>query len=237
MSLATLTNTGRAAIASAIASRPLHLAWGTGDPAWDADDASLPSLVNATALTAEVGRRLATAVGYVEPDDEGDIVIPVATGSGNATNKRYKQVAGPTPYLYIRVNFNFEDASSAIIREVGVFKILTEEQLLQYYRYEALPAAYARGREAKKIVSKQLQLTYMELKYVNNAFFVIEQETQAAKKFWRGNPAEARDRIRSVYEREIAQLEAKSGIRIDKQMRAVRVVELTDYAPLMPAGK
>ena len=114
---------------------------------------------------------------------------------------------------------------------------LTEEQLLQYYRYEALPAAYARGREAKKIVSKQLQLTYMELKYVNNAFFVIEQETQAAKKFWRGNPAEARDRIRSVYEREIAQLEAKSGIRIDKQMRAVRVVELTDYAPLMPAGK
>lgn len=67
MSLATLTNTGRAAIASAIASRPLHLAWGTGDPAWDADDASLPSLVNATALTAEVGRRLATAVGYVEP--------------------------------------------------------------------------------------------------------------------------------------------------------------------------
>ena len=49
MSLATLTNTGRAAIASAIASRPLHLAWGTGDPAWDADDASLPSLVNATA--------------------------------------------------------------------------------------------------------------------------------------------------------------------------------------------
>ena len=122
-------------------------------------------------------------------------------------------------------------------QQVRLREILTEEQLLQYYRYEALPAAYARGREAKKIVSKQLQLTYMELKYVNNAFFVIEQETQAAKKFWRGNPAEARDRIRSVYEREIAQLEAKSGIRIDKQMRAVRVVELTDYAPLMPAGK
>ena len=107
------------------------------------------------------------------------------------------------------------------MRDNALREILTEEQLLQYYRYEALPAAYARGREAKKIVSKQLQLTYMELKYVNNAFFVIEQETQAAKKFWRGNPAEARDRIRSVYEREIAQLEAKSGIRIDKQMRGI----------------
>lgn len=50
-------------------------------------------------------------------------------------------------------------------------------------------------------------------------------------------PPKRGTRIRSVYEREIAQLEAKSGIRIDKQMRAVRVVELTDYAPLMPAGK
>ncbi|MFR0765072.1 MAG: hypothetical protein ACLSHL_14760 [Alistipes communis] len=67
------------------------------------------------------------------------------------------------------------------MRDNALREILTEEQLLQYYRYEALPAAYARGREAKKIVSKQLQLTYMELKYVNNAFFVIEQETQAAK--------------------------------------------------------
>ena len=121
MSLATLTNTGRAAIARAIAGRPLHLAWGAGDPAWDAEDATLPSLVDATALTAEVGRRLATAVGYVEPDEEGDIVIPVATESGTATNKRYRQVTGPTAYLYIRVNFNFEDASSAIIRDVGVF--------------------------------------------------------------------------------------------------------------------
>ena len=68
------------------------------------------------------------------------------------------------------------------MRDNALREILTEEQLLQYYRYEALPAAYARGREAKKIVSKQLQLTYMELKYVNNAFFVIEQETQSGQK-------------------------------------------------------
>ena len=52
------------------------------------------------------------------------------------------------------------------MRDNALREILTKEQLLQYYRYEALPAAYARGREAKKIVSKQLQLTYMELKYV-----------------------------------------------------------------------
>lgn len=50
MSLATLTKTGRAAIALALSSRPIHLAWGSGDAAWDAEDAQLPNLVNATAL-------------------------------------------------------------------------------------------------------------------------------------------------------------------------------------------
>ena len=57
MALATLTKTGRAAIALAISSRPLHLAWGSGDPAWDADGATLPSLIGSTALINELGRR------------------------------------------------------------------------------------------------------------------------------------------------------------------------------------
>ena len=54
MALATLTKTGRAAIALAISSRPLHLAWGSGDPAWDADGATLPSLIGSTALINEL---------------------------------------------------------------------------------------------------------------------------------------------------------------------------------------
>ena len=59
MSLATLTKTGRAAIVKAIAARDIFLAWGTGEEAWDADDAVLPSLVDITAITGEVGRRRA----------------------------------------------------------------------------------------------------------------------------------------------------------------------------------
>ena len=123
------------------------------------------------------------------------------------------------------------------MRDNALREVLSGEQLLQYYRYEALPEAYARGREAKTAVSKQLELSYMELKYVNNTFFVIEQETQAVKKLCRDNPTEARERARQIYEREIAWLEAKSGIRIDRQMHAERVVRLTDYAPLMPDGE
>ena len=61
MSLATLTKTGRAAIVKAIAARDIFLAWGTGEEAWDADDAVLPSLVDITAITGEVLRRLRDA--------------------------------------------------------------------------------------------------------------------------------------------------------------------------------
>lgn len=122
MSLATLTKTGRAAIAKALADRPLHLAWGSGLAAWDAEGAELPSLVNATALVNELGRRTPATVGFVEPDDEGDIVIPVSVGAGGEVQEaRYRSVTGPSPYLYVRVNYNFEDASNAVIREIGVF--------------------------------------------------------------------------------------------------------------------
>ena len=123
MSLATLTKTGRAAIAKALAARPIHLAWGSGNPEWDNEDAELPSLVTATALVAELGRRTPATIGFVEPDDAGDIVIPVSVGaSGEIQEARYRQVAdAPTPYLYVRVNYNFEDASNAVVREIGVF--------------------------------------------------------------------------------------------------------------------
>ena len=58
----------------------------------------------------------------MEPDDDGDIVIPVATGVGGEVQEaRYKSVTGPSPYLYVRTNYNFEDASNAVIREIGVF--------------------------------------------------------------------------------------------------------------------
>ena len=129
MALATLTQTGRAAIALAISSRPLHLAWGSGDPTWDADGATLPSLVSSTALvnssTAlvnELGRRTPSHIGFVEPDEAGGIVIPVATGSEGAVQEaRYRLATEPTPYLYVQTAYAYSDASNAIIREMGLF--------------------------------------------------------------------------------------------------------------------
>lgn len=108
--MAILTLSGRAALARAIAEQPLHLAWGSGDPAWDT--AREPEPVNATALVNEIGRRTVTQVQYVLPDAAGEIVIP--TG-------RFRISAAPTPHLFVRFTFDFSDAPAAIIREIGIF--------------------------------------------------------------------------------------------------------------------
>ncbi len=122
MALATLTHIGRAAIALSISERPLHIAWGSGDTSWDNSGASLPSLLNATSLVNEIGRRTPGIIGFVEPDEAGDIVIPISAGGEDAIQEaRYRSVKGPTPFLYVRANYNYSDASNAIIREMGVF--------------------------------------------------------------------------------------------------------------------
>jgi len=122
MALATLTHIGRAAIALAIAGRPLHIAWGSGESSWDNPDASLPSLLDATCLVNELGRRTPGTIGFVEPDEAGDIVIPVSAGGEGAVQEaRYRSVIGPTPFVYVRAHYNYGDASNAVIREMGVF--------------------------------------------------------------------------------------------------------------------
>lgn len=108
--MATLTHSGRAALAAALAAQPLHFAWGSGDPAWDT--APEPEPIEATALVNEIGRRRITQVQFVEPDEAGEIVVP--TG-------RYRVASEPTRHLLIRTAFDFGDAPASVIREVAIF--------------------------------------------------------------------------------------------------------------------
>ena len=107
--MAILTNSGRAAVATAIKAQPIHLAWGSGDPAWD--DAPAPESIETSGLLAEVGRRRVTQTLYCLPDPEGDLIVP--TG-------RFMASDVPTKYIYMRFAFDFEDAQSATIRELAV---------------------------------------------------------------------------------------------------------------------
>lgn len=120
--VATLTMTGLSAVAAAIKTRPLHIAWGAGSEDWDSDPTKKPSLVDATALTHELGRRTVRACSFCTPDENGDIVAPTGTDpEGNIITARYSLSDTPQPYLYIMASFDYGDASEATIRECGLF--------------------------------------------------------------------------------------------------------------------
>jgi hypothetical protein len=110
--MAILTTSGRTALAIAVAAQPLHLAWGSGDPAWDATP--VPEPVSATALVAELGRRAASQVVFVTPDVDGSISVP---------NGRFSPVAAgqKSNNLYLRFNFDYTDADTSQVREVAIF--------------------------------------------------------------------------------------------------------------------
>lgn len=108
--MAVLQDSGRIALAAALASLPIHFAWGRGNPAWDANPDPEPT--NATALVDEIARRTATAVGYVLPDPAGEI----ETVDGN-----YTASAVPTEWVHVRTQYNYGDAAGETIRELGLF--------------------------------------------------------------------------------------------------------------------
>ncbi|HDX8858940.1 hypothetical protein [Klebsiella variicola] len=108
--MATLVNSGRAAVARSIKESSVHLAWGSGSVDWDA---SKPvESVSALNLVAEVGRRKVTQAMFCKPDSAGEIVV---------SEGRFALSTEPTQYLYMRFAFDFVDAEDEIIRELGVF--------------------------------------------------------------------------------------------------------------------
>lgn len=109
--MAILPKSGRAAIAQAIKSQPLHLAWGSGAPAWGETPPAEDS--TATGLLSEVGRRTVLEAAFVQPDPEGEIVVD---GAG-----RFTRSATETNQLFMVFRFDFQDAANAVIRELGVF--------------------------------------------------------------------------------------------------------------------
>lgn len=98
------------AVAQAIKSAGVWVAWGNGATSWDTTPVSPP--VSATGLVAEIGRRRASLIDFVTPNASGSIVVPQGTFAVSPT---------PTSSLYIRANFTNTDAVGQAIRESGVF--------------------------------------------------------------------------------------------------------------------
>lgn len=100
-------------MAEAVASQPLHLAWGAGDAAWDSEPSGkVPESIDASTLVAEVGRRGGPALQFVVPDEDGAISLP----SG-----RWSVSEAATNNLYMRFTYDYEDGATNLIRELAVF--------------------------------------------------------------------------------------------------------------------
>lgn len=108
--MAILTDSGRAAVATAIKAQAIHLAWGNGSVDWDSVPA--PESVSTTKLVAEIGRRKVTQAMFCAPSPAGEIIV--AEG-------RFSISQEPTKYLYLRFAYDFEDGDAEVIRELGVF--------------------------------------------------------------------------------------------------------------------
>ena len=108
-----LTKSGRVAIAESLAARALHLAWGTGDGDWITPPAES---LDRTALQAEIGRRAASEVSYVVP-----VTNPASPAQIELPTGRFNRSVTPTSNLLVTANFDFADASSAVIREIAIF--------------------------------------------------------------------------------------------------------------------
>lgn len=111
---------GRTGQAVALSLLPWHVALGAGDPDWDAVDRASPTwqssltpdAAQATALVAEIGRRVADEVAFVAPDPGGDINLP---------DSRWSRSAQPTAHLYVMAQLDYADAAGMTIRESGLF--------------------------------------------------------------------------------------------------------------------
>jgi hypothetical protein len=132
--MAILTQSGRAAMAAAIAALPIHLAWGTGDPAWDSDPQ--PESTLDTALINEIGRRTLTLWQFVTPDENGAITVNDVDDPAIQQSFAPSPGNAPTNHLYLLFNFDFNDAPAATIREIGVFvSTVTNPELPPGTRY------------------------------------------------------------------------------------------------------
>jgi hypothetical protein len=97
-------------MAPAVKNQKMHVAWGTGDEAWDTTP--VPEDTAREALLNEVGRRIVDEIVYCLPDDQGEL---------EATNGRFTPSDVPTRNLFIKVRYDFSDAPGYTIRELGLF--------------------------------------------------------------------------------------------------------------------
>ncbi|MFZ6772305.1 hypothetical protein ACO0LB_06260 [Undibacterium sp. SXout7W] len=113
--MAVLQDQGRIELADQFKSRPLHLAWGRGLPAWDAAPTS--ETITAIALMDEIGRRVASQKQFVIPETDPNAANTIKVPGGDL----YRIVNTPSRWVLVEFVFDYGDGAGQDIRELGLF--------------------------------------------------------------------------------------------------------------------
>lgn len=111
--MATLTDSGRAALAEALKGENLYLGLSSGKVTWDSADTFEAETRALTDITNAICFVKITDKQFVSSNNQGSIILPQG---------RFEISNVATPNLYLKASLNFTEATTAVIREVAVFK-------------------------------------------------------------------------------------------------------------------
>ena len=110
----------------------------------------------------------------------------------------------------------------------AIASVLSDEQLEQYYRGVFDKEADAEGIAVADRLQKKYDLTDQNWKFIRIAFYKIGIESRVINKLMADQPAKAKKKIEQLRTDWLATIEAKGGIRVDREGKTVKVVRPFD---------
>lgn len=104
------------------------------------------------------------------------------------------------------------------MRDKTLARLLTADQLAQYYRGVYDAEANAEGIAVANTLQKKYNLTDQNWKFIRIAFYKIGLESRVLKKTMADEPAKAKKAIEKIRTEMMNSIEEKGGIRVDDDM-------------------
>lgn len=118
------------------------------------------------------------------------------------------------------------------MRKENLLKVLTDEELEQYYRGISDTDAEAMAADLREKIKIQLGTSYQEGKFIYASFYKIFLESKVAELKYSDNPKHLYSALKKIKEDELKVLLEKSGLSVDDNFVARRVWTFKPNTPL-----
>lgn len=118
------------------------------------------------------------------------------------------------------------------LRKDNLQKILTEQELDQYYRGISDKEAEAMAADVRDKVKIQLKASYQESKFIYASFYKIYLESKVAEIKYADKPKILESVLKKIKDDELKVLMEKSGLSVDENLIAKRVWTFKPNTPL-----